>query len=72
MRKKLLIATALVFVLSVTFVVTAGQASDAGALVPDCDCTIYNDPDPGDSYPGLKDWKGECQPDPCGGDLEVE
>lgn len=75
MRKKLLTTMALVFVLSVAFVVTAGQAtapSDAAVLVPDCDCMIYNDPEPGDSYPGLRDWTGECQADPCSTDLEKE
>ena len=39
-------------------------ASNTALAVPECDCTVYNYPEPGDDLPGLI-VGGECFLDPC-------
>lgn len=45
-------------------VASAIAAGSGESLVPDCDCTVHNWPNPGDSLPGLR-VDGECFLDPC-------
>jgi hypothetical protein len=71
--KKLVRGAAIVVILAGAFVVGNSAASTltAGELVPDCDCTVHNWPNPGDEKPGVR-VDGECFLDPCATEIETE
>jgi hypothetical protein len=63
----------IVAVLVAAFVVGTNVVSTHAArpLVPDCNCHVYNWPNPGDKIPGVRyEPGGECYADPCGGAID--
>lgn len=68
-KKKLVLAVVLVAALVAGFLVSSGGAFAAKAMVPDCNCTIHNYPEPGDTLHGVR-VNGECFADPCATSVE--
>lgn len=63
-KKRVLAAVLVVACVGGFFVGSSNAASSAAEMVPDCNCTIHNYPNPGDTLHGVRK-DGECFADPC-------